>query len=129
MKPSELFVPEQSGTIIPNDELVLQNTEGMSADSTNIEGVIADSIGDSTNVEGVGIEEAPPSITPSKSANLEIATASMSSNDDVIGQDMMSIRPITKTDESQRDIELIIPKRRMLNNLKGRRKTSHDYDH
>ena len=29
----------------------------MSADSTNIEGVIADSIGDSTNVEGVGIAE------------------------------------------------------------------------
>tara|TARA_B000000557_G_scaffold236231_1_gene212372 strand:+ start:458 stop:1792 length:1335 start_codon:yes stop_codon:yes gene_type:complete len=111
---SELFVPEQSGTIIPNDELVAQNTEGMSADSTNIEGVVADSIGDSNNVEGVSVEEEPSSITPSKSAYLENDIASMSSNDDVVGQDMMSIRP--------RDVEKIIPKKRMVNNLKGRRK-------
>ena len=111
---SELFVPEQSGTIIPNDELVAQNTEGMSADSTNIEGVVADSIGDSNNVEGVGVGEEPSSITPSKSAYLENDIASMSSNDDVVGQDMMNIRP--------RDVEKIIPKKRMVNNLKGRRK-------
>ena len=65
----------------------------MSADSTNIEGVVADSIGDSNNVEGVGVGEEPSSITPSKSAYLENDIASMSSNDDVVGQDMMSIRP------------------------------------
>jgi hypothetical protein len=38
----------------------------------------------------------------------------MSSDDDVVGQDMMNIRP--------RDVEKIIPKKRMVNNLKGRRK-------
>jgi hypothetical protein len=109
-------VPEQSGTIISNDELVAQSNEEM----------IADSIADASNIEGVGSEETPLSVTPEKPSDSRTATTTaaplMSSFDSDYEQGNIENKTASKKVEPQKLEKSITPIKREVNKLKGKRK-------
>ena len=102
----ELFVPDQSGEIIPNDEL----------DQT---------LGDATNVEGTGGEDTAMSVTPdTPSSSGTATTAAAPTTSSLDGEDfetddeiISSVDPI-KSDKSSS----LTPVRRTRNNLRSRRR-------
>ena len=102
----ELFVPNESGEIIPNDEL----------DQT---------LGDATNVEGTGGEDTAMSVTPdTPSSSGTATTAAAPTTSSLDGEDfdtddetISSVDPI-KSDKSSS----LTPIRRTRNNLRSRRR-------
>jgi hypothetical protein len=102
----ELFVPNESGEIIPNDEL----------DQT---------LGDATNVEGTGGEDTAMSVTPdTPSSSGTATTAAAPTTSSLDGEDfdtddetISSVDPI-KSDKSSS----LTPIRRSRNNLRSRRR-------
>ena len=102
----ELFVPNESGEIIPNDEL----------DQT---------LGDATNIEGTGGEDTAMSVTPdTPSSSGTATTAAAPTTSSLDGEDfetddetLPSVDPI-KSDKSSS----LTPVRRTRNNLRSRRK-------
>ena len=102
----ELFVPNESGEIIPNDEL----------DQT---------LGDATNLEGTGGEDTAMSVTPdTPSSSGTATTAAAPTTSSLDGEDFQtddetisSVDPI-KSDKSSS----LIPVRRTRNNLRSRRR-------
>ena len=102
----ELFVPNESGEIIPNDEL----------DQT---------LGDATNIEGTGGEDTAMSVTPDiPSSSGTATTAAAPTTSSLDGEDFQtddetisSVDPI-KSDKSNS----LTPIRRSRNNLRSRRK-------
>ena len=112
----ELFVPTGGGEIVPNDQLVLQDNEE----------AVADSIGDASNIEGVGSEETPLSVTPEKPSNSRTATTAaappMSSFDSDYEQSNVENKPVSQKVEPQKLEKSIIPIKREVNKLKGKRK-------
>lgn len=102
----ELLVPDESGEIIPNDEL----------DQT---------LGDATNLEGTGGEDTAMSVTPdTPSSSGTATTAAAPTTSSLDGEDFQvddetisSVDPI-KSDKSSS----LIPVRRTRNNLRSRRR-------
>ena len=102
----ELFVPNESGEIIPNDEL----------DQT---------LGDATNIEGTGGEDTAMSVTPdTPSSSGTATTAAAPTTSSLDGEDfetddetLPSVDPI-KSDKSSS----LTPVRRTRNNLRSRRR-------
>ena len=102
----ELFVPNESGEIIPNDEL----------DQT---------LGDATNIEGTGGEDTAMSVTPdTPSSSGTATTAAAPTTSSLDGEDfdtddetISSVDPI-KSDKSSS----LTPIRRSRNNLRSRRR-------
>ena len=102
----ELFVPNESGEIIPNDEL----------DQT---------LGDATNVEGTGGEDTAMSVTPdTPSSSGTATTAAAPTTSSLDGEDfetddetIFNVDPI-KSDKSSS----LTPIRRTRNNLRSRRR-------
>ena len=60
----ELFVPEQSGTIIPNDELIAQNDEEDESELEGVKGVFGDSEKLISNLDPGNVSPAPVSEPP-----------------------------------------------------------------
>ena len=106
----ELFVPNESGDIIPNDEL----NEPM-----------VDAVGDAANVEGTGGEDTAMSVTPdTPSSSGTATTAAAPTTSSLDGEDfdtddetISSVDPI-KSDKSSS----LTPIRRTRNNLRSRRR-------
>ena len=115
---TEILVPDQSGTIIPSDQLVLQDNEE----------VVADSVGDASNIEGVGSEETPLSVTPDKPSGSGSSTSAaappISSLDSDYDQGETKNKPASKNIVTQKIEKSIVPIKTEVNNnkLKGKRK-------
>ena len=106
----ELFVPNESGEIVPNDEL----NEPM-----------VDAVGDAANIESTGGEDTAMSVTPdTPSSSGTATTAAAPTTSSLDGEDFQtddetisSVDPI-KSDKSSS----LIPVRRTRNNLRSRRR-------
>ena len=106
----ELFVPNESGEIVPNDEL---------------NEPLVDAVGDAANVEGTGGEDTAMSVTPdTPSSSGTATTAAAPTTSSLDGEDFQtddetisSVDPI-KSDKSSS----LTPIRRSRNNLRSRRR-------
>ena len=114
----ELFVPDQSGTIIPNDELVAQNTEVEEEDDDEselegVKGIFSDSEKLISNLDPGNVSPAPVSEPPPLSS---------------IGSDLVAGKPeknktdlIASTKSERKDMN-VIPVKRKEFKMTGRKK-------
>ena len=112
----ELFVPDQSGTIIPNDELVSQNTEVEGDDESELEGVkgiFSDSEKLISNLDPGNVSPAPVSEPPPLSS---------------IGSDLVAGKPEKNkadliTTPKSKDMNMsVVPVKRKEFKMMGRKK-------
>ena len=106
----ELFVPNESGEIVPNDEL----NEPM-----------VDAVGDAANIESTGGEDTAMSVTPDKPSSSGTATtAAAPTTSSLDGEDFETVdETISNVDPIKSDkSSSLTPVRRTRNNLRSRRR-------